>query len=136
MTHIPFKNNYIQVSLSANSASVTDNGGERCTFDTISFKGNGHLSLSSGKVGLLAGRTYLVSASIRCDTGESLQLYDFTNGIGISPFSNIAENVNSDGHIECVITPTGDIQVGVSTNNSSTYQIGSADFPSMFVREL
>ena len=126
---------YIQVNLATSAVSVSDNGGNRCTFNNVIASGNGGLSLSSGKVELTANQKYQISAYVLTTTPEDISIYDFTNGVNISPKNDDGNAIDSVGSLICIVTPTGNIDVGVSADTTTTFEDVTATCQ-MLVEEL
>lgn len=136
MSYVPrisiLSKDFIQVELLSTILSVSDNGGNRCTFDNV-FNSKGSLALNSGKVALLANSRYRVSIFSRTDVASGSQVYDFTNGVPLSPFWIVWDNNNNNGSSDIIVEPTSVISIGLSASISCNFvQLG----PTMLIEEL
>lgn len=139
MTYVPNQlvpKDFIQVTLSTDTASTSDNGGNRCTFDNIIASGdNSAFTLTNGKINLANSRKYKLSSYVVTTQAENIEFYDFTNGIPISPRILASQGNNANGSFVCIVEPTGDIDVGISSDNTSTFESGTAK-SSMLVEKI
>jgi hypothetical protein len=132
------KGDHIQVNLTATAASVLDNGRERCPFNQVFDAGGGGLSLTGGKITLTAGKRYRLSCHSSTAAAENFLFYDFTNALDLSPQFNNSTSIEGSGCMECIVSPSSNIDVGLATNSVSSFKGVSAAGAgvSMMVEEM
>lgn len=127
---------HIHVNITEDKASVSDNGANRCTFDNVYDAGQGGLSLSTGKIALLAGKRYKLSAYVVTSDNQAVYFYDYTNGVQISPYYNLSTVNFMAGGPEFIIEPTGNMDIGLGSFTSTTFNYLASGGCSMLVEKM
>ena len=119
-------------------STVVDNGGNRVPFNVM-FASEGSApvaDLATGKVTLEAGKRYRVFATAHVAGTAQGGIYDFTNGVYVSPVQNTSDSLSLRGGWTAIVAPTSEIQVGFSFVASETVTAAANQYSSFLVEVL
>ena len=112
---------YIIATLSSNTTTPLLSGEYVVPFDTTYASSSGALTLNAdGTVDLLAGYRYKMSYGIRFGAATITKMYNFTDGVSISPHFNSTESNNTGGDNPTIYEPATNVTVGLTIDTAQT----------------